>query len=296
MPAIWRPSVKCQCGYGQNLAKPEEFKAQAERARSVLDWDRAQAHLLKRLESGKAPLVLDLFCCAGGVSEGFRRAGGTSFGVDLQEQPAYVARFGDKWFRLGSALDRQVLRGLVRRLKPIGIWASPPCEASSTATFGGGHNSEAPKLIAQTRDLLIELGLPYIIENVRGAMSELSKDALTLKGQEFGLETERPRLFEAGNGLELKPCAFLTEGGSALRSRSCLGERARYTKLDSFGRRFTVPCCSGNIYPVMGSYPSKSSEAENARAMGLDPGHMPFARMAKAIPCLLYTSPSPRDS
>ena len=93
----------------------------------------------------------------------------------------------------------------MRSLKPIGIWASPPCEASSTATFGGGHHSEAPRLISQTRDMLVELGLPFIIENVRGATKELSKDSLTLKGQDFGLETERPRLFEAGIGLELKP-------------------------------------------------------------------------------------------
>ena len=163
LPRFWRPPIYCRCCYGQNLATQSEFEAQAERARTVLDWDRSQAHLLKRLESGRAPLVLDLFCCAGGVSEGFRRAGGTSFGVDMQEQPAYVARFGDKWFGLNNALDRQVLRGLVRRLKPIGIWASPPCEASSTATFGGGFNSEAPRLISQTRDMLIELGLPYII-------------------------------------------------------------------------------------------------------------------------------------
>ena len=174
--------MRTRCCYGQNLASRGEFEAQAARAQQVLDWDRAQTHLLKRLESGRAPLALDLFCCAGGVSEGFRRAGGTSFGVDSQEQPSYVARFGEKWFQLGSALDRQVLRGLVRKLRPIAVWASPPCEASSTATFGGGHNSAAPRLIAQTRDMLEELGLPYMIENVRGATRELSPGALTLKG------------------------------------------------------------------------------------------------------------------
>ena len=207
-----------------------------------------------------------------------------SFGVDLDDQPSFVARFGKQSFRLGSALDRELLRGLVRRLKPIAIWASPPCEASSTATFGGGHASDAPRLISQTRDMLEELGLPYIIENVRGASNELSPDSLNLRGQEFGLETERPRLFEAGNGLALSPCRFLARGGAELRTRSCLGGRARYTKLDHFGRRFAVPCCQGNLFPVMGSYPSRSSPEENARAMGIDEGHMPFERLAKAIP------------
>ena len=171
MPRVWRPAIKTRCCYGQNLASRGEFERQAARAKEVLDWDRAQAHLLKRLESGRAPLILELFCCAGGVSEGFRRAGGTSYGVDAQDQPSYTARFGDRWFHVGDALDRQSLRGLVRRLKPIGIWASPPCEASSTATFGGGHNSNAQRLISQTRDMLEELGLPYIIENVRGSRS-----------------------------------------------------------------------------------------------------------------------------
>ena len=284
VPLVWRPPVKCQCCYGQNLASGAEFEDQASRARLVADWDRAQSHLLKRLESGRTPLILDLFCCSGGVSEGFRRGGCTSFGVDLDEQPSFVARFGTNWFHLGSALNRETLRDLVRRLKPIAVWASPPCEASSTATFGGGHESNAPRLIAQTRDALKELGLPYIIENVRGAAPELSPDSLMLRGQEFGLETERPRLFEAGNGLVLEPCRFLAAGGAALRERSCLGERARYAKLDHFGRRFTVPCCKGNLFPVMGTHPSKSSASENARAMGVDVGHMPFARLAKAIP------------
>ena len=84
--------------------------------------------------------------------------------------------------------------------------------------------------------------------------------------------------------MKIPPSALLREGGDSLRARCCLGERARYAKLDTFGRRMAVPCCQGNIFPVMGRCPSKSTVAENARAMGLDEGHMPFARMAKAIP------------
>lgn len=94
LPVVWRPPIRCKCGYGQNLASRGEFEEQARRANKVLDWDRAQAHLLKRLEAGRAPLVLDLFCCARGFSEGFRRGGGTSYGVDLSDQPYSKARFG----------------------------------------------------------------------------------------------------------------------------------------------------------------------------------------------------------
>ena len=56
-PSLWRPPVHCRCAYGQNLAGPEEFEAQAARAREVAAWDRAQAHLLQRLESGRAPFA-----------------------------------------------------------------------------------------------------------------------------------------------------------------------------------------------------------------------------------------------
>ena len=113
-PTIWRPAVHCQCSYGLNLAGPSEFAAQAKEAQAVLDWDRAQSFLLKRLESGRTPLILDLFCCAGGVSEGMRRAGCATFGVDQDAQPEFKARFGGGWFQQGDALDRQSIRALVR--------------------------------------------------------------------------------------------------------------------------------------------------------------------------------------
>ena len=37
VPVIWRPPVRCQCQYGQNLAPRSEFEEQAARARQVLD-------------------------------------------------------------------------------------------------------------------------------------------------------------------------------------------------------------------------------------------------------------------
>ena len=131
---------------------------------------------------------------------------------------------------------------------------------------------------------LVETGLPFIIENVRGAASELLPHAITLRGQEYGLQTERPRLFEAGGGLVLQVSSLLAPGGAGLRARSCLGGRARYDRLDRFGMRMRVPCCSGNTYAIMGDAPRRCTADECADAMGLDRGHMPFGRMAKAIP------------
>ena len=82
-----------------------------------------------------------------------RMGGAVAFGVDRHEQPSYAIRFGSEVFHLGDALDRNLLRGLVRRFRPTGIFASPPCQGSSTATFGKAPSS-APHLISQTRDLL----------------------------------------------------------------------------------------------------------------------------------------------
>ena len=84
--------------------------------------------------------------------------------------------------------------------------------------------------------------------------------------------------------MQLQPCEYLAPGGSQLRSRCCLGEHARYDRLDTFGRRMRVPCCRGNTFAVMGGAPRRSTVAQCAEAMGLDIGHMGFDRMAKAIP------------
>ena len=43
-------------------------------------------------------------------------------GRDIEDQPAFIqgsVRFGEEWFSLGDALDRERLRDLVRRFRPI---------------------------------------------------------------------------------------------------------------------------------------------------------------------------------
>ena len=77
----------------------------------------------------------------------------------------------------------------------------------------GGVASSAEKLIAQVRDLLDEIGLPYIIENVLGASSWMRPHAIILRGQEFGLQVDRGRFCEPGGGLELRLCEALASGG-----------------------------------------------------------------------------------
>lgn len=80
------------------------------------------------------------------------------------------------------------------------VHASPPCQRFSKAQRIQGN--EHPDLIGPTREVLLELGLPYVIENVEDARPELV-DPVTLCGQAFGLHTYRHRLFESNLTLEV---------------------------------------------------------------------------------------------
>ena len=137
-----RPVETRTCCHGQNLAGPSDFACQAEVAADCLRWQAQYVHLLRRVESGRQPLVLDLFCGGGGSSEGVRRAGAAPMGMDDTDQPHFRVKFGTDRFILGDALDLERLRGYVRRLKPIGVIASPPCEGFSTATFAGAASPQ----------------------------------------------------------------------------------------------------------------------------------------------------------
>ena len=225
--------------------------------------------------------MVDFFCGGGGSSEGARRMGFTVHGVDSEERDEYVARFGSSSFSRGDALSRELVRYLVRRHRPTLISASPPCEGSSTATFGNVP-STAPRLISATRDMLRETGCRYFIENTRGASSELIGPIMQ-RGCTSGLRTDRPRLFEMGGGLSFEPSAFLAGPAAQLSATSCLGAHARYPRLDPFGRAMRVACCSGNIFTVVGETPRGGFDA-CADAMGVDRGHMSFATLRKALP------------
>lgn len=113
---------------------------------------------------------------------GYVRAGFRVVGVDREPQPRYPFAFWcrDALFflaRFGRFFDA--------------IHASPPCQAFTNAQKLQGN--EHPNLIEPVRELLIELGKPYIIENVPGAPLD---DPVELCGAMFGLGTYRHRLFE----------------------------------------------------------------------------------------------------
>jgi DNA (cytosine-5)-methyltransferase 1 len=130
-----------------------------------------------------SPRLLDLFCCEGGASMGYANAGFKVSGVDIEKQPRYPFRFH----------ERDALHFLERfGMRFDAIHASPPCQAFTKAQRLQGN--EHPDLIGPVRELLKEIGKPYVIENVVGAPL---LDPLMLCGGMFGLRTYRHRLFES---------------------------------------------------------------------------------------------------
>jgi DNA (cytosine-5)-methyltransferase 1 len=176
------------------------------------------------------PKLLDLFCCEGGASEGYRRAGFDVYGIDIFKHE------NEKGQRIGFSRDRYPFpahQGWVEPLLEVlvhggfgvlpfadkdgtvtvvglddfsAIHASPPCQHASagTRTMRARGTSDHPALIEPTRELLEQTDLPWVIENVSGAAL---RDPILLCGSMFGLATEdedgfplrleRHRLFES---------------------------------------------------------------------------------------------------
>jgi DNA (cytosine-5)-methyltransferase 1 len=132
------------------------------------------------------PIALDLFCCAGGASEGLRRAGYEVVGVDIAPQPRYPFQFHQA-------------DALVFPLDGCNfIWASPPCQKFCRLNTREDL-SHYPDLIEPIRARLIASGLPWVIENVPEA--PIRRD-LMLCGAMFGLRSYRHRNFECSFPIE----------------------------------------------------------------------------------------------
>jgi DNA (cytosine-5)-methyltransferase 1 len=197
------------------------------------------AHRLPVEDFTVKPLLLDLFCGAGGAAMGYHRAGFEVLGVDINPQPDYPF-----WFTQDDAL------AFVKKWRPeqfAAVHASPPCPRYTTLAKGtNGNPDDYPDLIAPTRELLIATGLPYVIENVPAAPL---RNPTTLCGEMFGLSVIRHRLFES-NMLLMQPEHIAHRGRVA-------GYR--------HGKSFDGP-----YFAVYGDGGGKGTVAEWQAAMGID--------------------------
>jgi DNA (cytosine-5)-methyltransferase 1 len=142
------------------------------------------------------PVLLDLFCGAGGCTKGYQEAGFYVVGVDLKPQPNYC---GDTFIRVDAlemaealAKDRALFCGPgLTVLQPDAIHASPPCQAYSP--LNAYNDKSYPDLVDSVRELLIAVGLPYVIENVPQAPL---REPTILCGGMFGRRVYRHRGFE----------------------------------------------------------------------------------------------------
>lgn len=124
---------------------------------------------------------------------GYHLAGFEVTGVDIQEQKRYPFRF----------IQDDAFNYLREHYKEFDfIAASPPCQAYSDTRSLNKHK-EYPDLVPGIRELLIETGKPYIIENVPGAPLI---NPIILCGTMFPhLRVYRHRLFESNLPLEPHP-------------------------------------------------------------------------------------------
>lgn len=132
--------------------------------------------------------ALDLYCGAGGASMGLHRAGFEVTGIDIDIK-ALRGHCHPGRVVLADALNPPVdLRAFDL------IWASPPCQRFTVALNKRKHlRTRHPDLIAPTRAMLDQAGVPYVIENVPGAPI---RPDVVLDGAMFDLGVVRRRYFE----------------------------------------------------------------------------------------------------
>lgn len=176
------------------------------------------------------PLLIDLFCGAGGCSVGYHAAGFDVVGVDIEPQPNYPYPFvqADAVEVLDDLVAGRSRRWPTKEAPSFpaaalglgdfaAIHASPPCQAYANISKQQGTADRHPRLIEPVRELLEQSGLPYVIENVPGAPL---RNPIQLCGSSFRLRVRRHRLFECNFPLMALPCAHGWQRSNTNRLRS----------------------------------------------------------------------------
>jgi DNA (cytosine-5)-methyltransferase 1 len=184
------------------------------------------------------PWLLDVYCKAGGAARGYQRAGFHVVGIDHEPQPNYA---GDVFIQADAIqfLERMVAGGTWEWKGPglfAGVHASPPCQSSSSLRHLW-KDRRHPEMIPATRELLVKLGKPYVLENVPGAALV---EPFLLCGSMFGngangRQLRRHRLFETSFPVMVpmcqhrgQPVGVYGHGGGGAMTRGYKGTKAEY--------------------------------------------------------------------
>lgn len=162
------------------------------------------------------PILLDIFCGAGGAAMGYYRAGFDVVGVDIAPQKHYPFKFIQ-----ADALDYIAWHGK----EYDAIHASPPCQAYSSMQRIHKNKDKHPDLIEPVRKILSGFSIPWVIENVEHAPL---KSYFMLCGTMFGLTMRKHRYFESS--IEL-PILTLSCNHTDLYDPFHGGEMARNEKV-----------------------------------------------------------------
>jgi DNA (cytosine-5)-methyltransferase 1 len=139
------------------------------------------------------PRLLDLCCREGGAGEGYRRAGFEVVGVDVE-------RFD---YQPGTFVQADAVEYLREHGHEFdAVHGSPPCQRWINRGNSARVKDQAARvdLLTPLRAVLVELGKPYVLENVPGAVrcGAMRCDVLLCGSMFPNLAVQRHRAFEFG--------------------------------------------------------------------------------------------------
>lgn len=144
---------------------------------------------------------------------GYKLAGFEVTGVDIAPQPKYPFEF---------VLEDAIKYLVENHHKYDAIHASPPCQNNTRSTMvHKAKGKEYECFIERTRDALLKIGKPFIIENT---MDAPLIEPVVLCGAMFGLKTYRHRLFESNIKLEVPDHPVHTAKNTKMGRRPVDGE------------------------------------------------------------------------
>lgn len=174
--------------------------------RTYFDWDDSGNG-----DYAKRQKLLDIFAGSGGCSMGYYLSGFAPYGIDNDPKPLRHYPFPYICMDALEVMGR-LLRGegltfsngeTLYRDDFASYHASPPCQKFSIAVYCRKDHPQRrdahPDLVDDTRQRLLAIDRPFVIENVKGSPLQ---NPIELHGTMFGLKTNKARLFEL-HGFEI---------------------------------------------------------------------------------------------